>query len=73
MLNFITLMDRLERKFQLRLGEKEIKASAVATMPVPLLFESYVLEPLKLRLQWAAGLQTQHLPSWFYPKTPNIS
>lgn len=62
MLNFITLMDRLESKFQLKLGEKEIKASAVATMPVPLLFESYVLEPLKLRLQWAAGLQTHHLP-----------
>lgn len=62
MLNFITLMDRLESKFQLKLGEKEIKAWAVATMPVPLLFESYVLEPLKLRLQWAAVLQTHHLP-----------
>lgn len=55
-------MDRLESKFQLKLGEKEIKAWAVATMPVPLLFESYVLEPLKLRLQWAAVLQTHHLP-----------
>lgn len=62
MLNFITLMDRLESKFQLKLGEKEIKASAVATVTVPLLFESSVLEPLKLRLQWAAGLQTHHLP-----------
>lgn len=34
MLNFITLMVRLEIKFQLKLDEKEIKTSAVATVPV---------------------------------------
>lgn len=37
----------LRVKFQSKSSEEEIKTSAVATLPVHLLFESYMLESVK--------------------------
>lgn len=69
----VLMADEDLRLFQSKSGEEEIKASATATLHVPLLFESHMLESLKLRMmQWAAGLHIHYLPQWFYPQSLNV-